>query len=140
MLGCNTPQKNLIGVYLNNEIQSVTPNIPSDLSQNHSDTTSTASSFQSRKKIINLCSRQKINLAREKEQQRNNAATTKNNLKNLDENEACQRIIEQIFKHKVDSTYVLRMHRELNNIQGLNKESYQFKDESRKNGRIERSK
>ena len=75
------PQKNLIGMDLNNEMQSVTPSTPSYLSRNNSDTNSTTSSFQTRKQIIDPCSRKKLKSVREKVQQRNNATTTNKNLK-----------------------------------------------------------
>ena len=45
----------------------------------------------------------------------------------------CQKVISKIFQHIVDSIEVLLMDRELNNIQGLNKESDLFKDETKNN-------
>ena len=38
---------------------------------------------------------------------------------------------DKTFQHQVDSADVILMHREVNNIQGLNRESDTFKDETR---------
>ena len=105
----------------------------SDLSQNNNGAASKTSSFQTTKQIINQCSSQRIKSVIEVVQQNIINATTNNNLKNLDEHEVYQKLIDQIFQHKVDSTDVLLMCGELNNIKGLNKESYLFQDEHRNN-------
>ena len=42
----------------------------------------------------------------------------------------CQKVMSKIFQHEVGITEVLLMHRDLNNIQGFNKQSALFKDET----------
>ena len=64
----------------------------------------------------------------EEVQQRNRTVSTNKNLKTLDEHEVCQKLIDQMFQHKVDSTDVLLMCRELTCIQGFRKESNLFQN------------
>ena len=42
----------------------------------------------------------------------------------------CQKVMSKIFQHEVGIIEILLMHRDLNNIQGFNKQSALFKDET----------
>ena len=70
---------------------------------------------------------------RDRVQQENNVATINNNLKTLDENEICLKLINSMFKHEVNSIDALLMRRKLNNVQGLNKEIDLFQTENKNN-------
>ena len=68
--------------------------VSSDLSRNNSDATSITSSFQTRKQITNPCISQRLKYVAEAEQQSNITATKNKNVKNLDEYEVFQNLID----------------------------------------------
>ena len=118
---------------ITSEIQLVTPSI---LSRLNSDATSISSSLQTRNKInniINPSNKENSKLIKEMLRKRSNNPPTNKSLKDIDENEVYQEVMYKIFQHEVDSIEALIMHRELNNIKGLNKESSLFKDKTRNN-------
>ena len=74
-------------------------------------------------------------------QKSKSTATRNKNLKNLDEHEFFQKLIDQMFQYKVCRTDALIMCRELNTIQGFSEESIVFKNENKKkSGELKKTK
>ena len=71
-------------------------------------------------------------LIRDMLKQRSNTPPIKKKPKDLDKHEVCSEVTSKIFQHQVDTTEVLLMYGELNDIKSLNDESSMFEDEIKK--------